>query len=167
MDTGRGSLFDGAEAGQLWVQFYGVVATFVVVFICRVLIVFAAIKYTIGLRVSEEQEMLGLDISRARDVRLPRTVHRGLRRRVDVLGASRRPRDERIGKEDDMKKIEAFIRHEAFETIRDRSRSMGLPSMSVSEVKGSGPPGRVHRDLPRCADHGVPSAEAEVGDRRR
>ena len=37
-----------------------------------------------------------------------------------------------------MKKIEAFIRHEAFEAIRDRLAHMGLPSMSVSEVKGSG-----------------------------
>ncbi len=37
-----------------------------------------------------------------------------------------------------MKKIEAFIRHEAFEQIRDRLAGMGLPSMSVSEIKGSG-----------------------------
>ncbi|MEW6582447.1 MAG: P-II family nitrogen regulator [Actinomycetota bacterium] len=37
-----------------------------------------------------------------------------------------------------MKKIEAFIRHEAFDAIRDRLAHMGLPSMSVSEVKGSG-----------------------------
>jgi nitrogen regulatory protein PII len=37
-----------------------------------------------------------------------------------------------------MKKVEAFIRHEAFEPIRDRLASLGLPSMSVSEVKGSG-----------------------------
>lgn len=37
-----------------------------------------------------------------------------------------------------MKKIEAFIRHEALEEIRDRLAHLGLPSMSVSEVKGSG-----------------------------
>ncbi len=37
-----------------------------------------------------------------------------------------------------MKKIEAFIRHEAFDAIRDQLDSMGIPSMSVSEVKGSG-----------------------------
>jgi nitrogen regulatory protein PII len=37
-----------------------------------------------------------------------------------------------------VKKIEAFIRHEALEGIRDRLAHMGLPSMSVSEVKGSG-----------------------------
>ena len=37
-----------------------------------------------------------------------------------------------------MKKIEAFIRHEAFDEIRNRLAGMGLPSMSISEVKGSG-----------------------------
>lgn len=37
-----------------------------------------------------------------------------------------------------MKKIEAFIRHESLEAIRDQLDAIGLPSMSVSEVKGSG-----------------------------
>ncbi len=37
-----------------------------------------------------------------------------------------------------MKKIEAYIRHEAFDEIRNRLAAMGLPSMSISEVKGSG-----------------------------
>ena len=32
-----------------------------------------------------------------------------------------------------MKKIEAFIRHEALEAIHDRLANMGLPSMSVTE----------------------------------
>lgn len=37
-----------------------------------------------------------------------------------------------------MKKVEAFIRHEALESIRERLAAMGLPSMSITEVKGSG-----------------------------
>lgn len=37
-----------------------------------------------------------------------------------------------------MKKIEAFIRHEAFEPIREELLKRGIPSLSVSEVKGSG-----------------------------
>ena len=37
-----------------------------------------------------------------------------------------------------MKKIEAFIRHEAFEPIRIDLLQLGFPSISVSEVKGSG-----------------------------
>jgi nitrogen regulatory protein PII len=37
-----------------------------------------------------------------------------------------------------MKKIEAYIRHEAFEPIRMDLLELGFPSLSVSEVKGSG-----------------------------
>jgi nitrogen regulatory protein P-II 1 len=37
-----------------------------------------------------------------------------------------------------MKKIDAFIRHEAFEPIRTELLTLGFPSLSVSEVKGSG-----------------------------
>jgi nitrogen regulatory protein P-II 1 len=37
-----------------------------------------------------------------------------------------------------MKKIEAFIRHEAFEPIREELLKLGFPSISISEVKGSG-----------------------------
>jgi nitrogen regulatory protein PII len=37
-----------------------------------------------------------------------------------------------------VKKIEAFIRHESFDAMRARLADMGLPSMSISEVKGSG-----------------------------
>jgi nitrogen regulatory protein PII len=37
-----------------------------------------------------------------------------------------------------VKKIEAFIRHEAFEPIRSELLDKGLPSLSISEVKGSG-----------------------------
>jgi len=37
-----------------------------------------------------------------------------------------------------MKKIEAFIRHEAFEPIRTELLEKGVPSMSIAEYKGSG-----------------------------
>ena len=37
-----------------------------------------------------------------------------------------------------MKKIEAFIRHEAFEPIRTELLDKGFPSLSIGEVKGSG-----------------------------
>src|SRR3954463_10502244 len=37
-----------------------------------------------------------------------------------------------------MKKIEAFIRHEAFEPIRTELLQLGFPSLSIAEVKGSG-----------------------------
>jgi nitrogen regulatory protein P-II 1 len=37
-----------------------------------------------------------------------------------------------------MKKIEAFIRHEAFEPIRTELLERGFPSLSIAEYKGSG-----------------------------
>ena len=37
-----------------------------------------------------------------------------------------------------MKKIEAFIRHEAFEPIRSDLMERGFPSISLLEAKGSG-----------------------------
>ena len=37
-----------------------------------------------------------------------------------------------------MKKIEAFIRHEAFEPIRTELLDKGFPSLSIAEYKGSG-----------------------------
>jgi nitrogen regulatory protein PII len=37
-----------------------------------------------------------------------------------------------------VKKIEAFIRHEAFEPIRTELLVLGFPSLTISEVKGSG-----------------------------
>src|SRR6201995_1051711 len=37
-----------------------------------------------------------------------------------------------------MKKIEAFVRHEAFEPIRTELLTLGFPSLTISEVKGSG-----------------------------
>ena len=37
-----------------------------------------------------------------------------------------------------MKKVEAFIRHEAFEPIRAELLEKGFPSLSIAEVKGSG-----------------------------
>jgi len=37
-----------------------------------------------------------------------------------------------------MQKIEAYVRHEALEAIRGELYAIGLPSMSVSDVLGSG-----------------------------
>ena len=37
-----------------------------------------------------------------------------------------------------MKMVIAYIRHEAFEPIRTELLELGFPSLSISEVKGSG-----------------------------
>ena len=60
--VGEGGLLTGGGGHQLWVQFYGVAATIGFTFTAS-MIVFLAIKYTVGLRVTEEDELRGLDIS--------------------------------------------------------------------------------------------------------
>jgi Amt family ammonium transporter len=77
--VGEGGLFTTGNAGQLWVQFYGVAATVGFTFTLS-LIAFLAIKYTVGLRVSEEHELRGLDISEHGMFGYPE-------RFIDVVGA--------------------------------------------------------------------------------
>jgi Amt family ammonium transporter len=60
--VGKAGLFEGGGFEQLGVQAAAVALTFVTVLILS-LAVFAAIKATIGLRVSEEAEAAGLDIA--------------------------------------------------------------------------------------------------------
>jgi Amt family ammonium transporter len=62
LDPAKEGLFIGGSGHQLWVQFYGVAAT-VGFTLGLSLAVFALIKYTVGLRVSEKEEIAGLDIS--------------------------------------------------------------------------------------------------------
>lgn len=60
--VGEAGLFYGGGFGQLWVQIYGVVTSGVFAFVVS----FAAlwvIKKAVGLRVSEEEEIIGLDLS--------------------------------------------------------------------------------------------------------
>jgi Amt family ammonium transporter len=56
----QGLFLSGGSAEQLMIQAYGVVAMFIW---CMVTggILFSLIKYTVGLRVSPEEEMEGLD----------------------------------------------------------------------------------------------------------
>jgi len=59
---GAEGLLYGGGGHQLWVQFYGVAATVAFTFTASA-VVFLGIKYTVGLRVSEEHELAGQDIS--------------------------------------------------------------------------------------------------------
>ena len=54
-------LFYGGGAGQLWVQLVGIVVVGAAVFLAS-LILFGALKATMGLRVSAEEEQRGLDL---------------------------------------------------------------------------------------------------------
>lgn len=59
---GQPGLFYGGGFHQLWVQFLGIAASFAFVFIASFIILYA-IKVTVGLRISREEELIGLDIS--------------------------------------------------------------------------------------------------------
>ena len=58
----REGLLYGGGLSQLWVQFYGIAATVAFTFVLTAA-VFMLIRVTVGLRVDEEHEMSGLDIS--------------------------------------------------------------------------------------------------------
>lgn len=60
--AGNSGLFFGGGIDQLKVQVIGIVAYFIWAFGVS-LVIFLGIKYTIGLRVSEEEELRGLDIT--------------------------------------------------------------------------------------------------------
>ena len=107
-------------------------------------VTFYAIKKTYGLRVTAEEEDAGLDISEhgmygypEQFIPAPELIGYspapgGVPSRETPRGAHHQ------GGSGHMKKIEAFIRHESFEPIRMELLSLGFPSLSISEVKGSG-----------------------------
>ena len=68
-----------------------------------------------------------------------------------------------------MKKVEAFIRHEAFEPIRMELLELGFPSLSIIGGQGLRAPEGHHRALPRRRADELPAAEGQdrVRGRRR
>lgn len=60
-EAGSNGLFFG-NGGQLWIQFVAVVATWIFAFVGSLVILYL-LKAAMGLRVSEEDELLGLDLS--------------------------------------------------------------------------------------------------------
>jgi Amt family ammonium transporter len=62
LGVGQGGLFYTGDFHQLWVQIYGVVVSGLFAFVASYVLLYL-IKVTIGLRVTEEQEIAGLDLS--------------------------------------------------------------------------------------------------------
>lgn len=60
--VGKAGLFYGGGVDQLWVQIYGVFTSGVFSFVVAFIVLWA-IKKAIGLRVTEEEEVIGLDLS--------------------------------------------------------------------------------------------------------
>jgi Amt family ammonium transporter len=59
--AGADGLFFG-NPGQLWIQFVAVLASWVLAFV-GTLVILKIVDWTMGLRVSDEEEQLGLDLS--------------------------------------------------------------------------------------------------------
>ena len=120
-----------ARSTQLGTQALGVVVVFTFVFALS-FATFCAIKKTYGLRVTAEEEDAGLDISEHGMYGYPEQFIPA----PELIGYSRRPaarpretpaRRHHQGGPRHMKKIEAFIRHEAFEPIRMELLEPRLP----------------------------------------
>ena len=147
--VGDPGLFYGGGLHQLGVQALGIAAVFAFVFISSAA-VFYACKKTIGLRVNAQQELEGLDIHEHGMWGYPEQFLPGYgATQPYVLAPNRRPQTQPARRSPptrpcpwkagtDMQKIEAYIRHEALEAIRSELYAIGLPSMSVSDVLGSG-----------------------------
>ena len=60
-----------------------------------------------------------------------------------------------------MKKVEAYIRHEAFEPIRTELLELGFPSLSITRGQGLRPPEGHHRALPRGGADELPRPEGQ------
>ena len=143
-----GGLFYSGEFDQLIAQAVGVLIAFAFVFALS----FAHVRDHQGDdRAARDRGGGGRRARhrRARHVRLPGAVHpaardrgrvdrSGLRHRRARRPSPRRPQSRRGRGGDRMKKIEAFIRHEAFEPIRMELLDRGFPSLSIAEYKGSG-----------------------------
>ena len=139
--VGEGGLFYTGSFEQLWGQVVGVVSAFVFVF------AFSFVTFCAD-QEDDRPARYGRGRGRrtghfrARHVRVSGAVHPGSgARRVRAGRNAGRARQDPGGHDSRgsrMKKIEAFIRHEAFEPIRMELLELGFPSLSISEVKGSG-----------------------------
>ena len=84
-----------------------------------------------------------------------------LARRPRRVPAHRHGARHRRRRGDGMKKIEAFIRHEAFEPIRTELLQLGLPLDVDLRGQGLGTPEGHHRALPRRRADQLPAPEAQ------
>ena len=151
--VGDPGLWYSGSLHQLGAQALGVVIAFACVFVVSYASFFADQEDDRPARHPEEEDA-GLDISehgmygypeqfipqpeysRAAARRAPAPSGTGARAATSHDCQPPRPH-RRAGR---MKKIEAFIRHEAFEPIRTELLDKGFPSLSIIEAKGSGPP---------------------------
>ncbi len=154
-------LLRGGGVEQLWYQFVGVVAIAAFVGVTMA-IIFLGIKATVGLRVSEQEEIEGLDV----------WEHGAAGYADDISYAGV---DERLGglhRDDWLRgRNHANAHHRHHPAPRPRRRQDGAQGQGGhGHHHHRGPwirtPGGSHRDLPRRRVHRGLPAEAEAGGRR-
>ena len=104
------------------------------------LIVASIVKYTIGLRVAEEDEVDGIDFAEHGESAYDLSTGGGARRRsVLPTAAPGRHRDRRHqGRSHRMKLVTAVIKPHKWEDVREALETFGVTGMTVSEVSGYG-----------------------------
>ena len=111
-----------------------------------------AIKYTIGWRVTDEDEVEGIDFAQHGETRL-RPAHQRRRR-----GQGRpRGRDRtagRHGRSERMKLVTAVIKPHKWEDVREALETFGVTGMTVSEVSGYGRQ-KGHTEVYRGAEYDI------------
>ena len=128
---------------------------------------FYVIKKTYGLRVTEDEEEAGLDITEhgmagylEQFIPAPELVGYGAMPSPAHHGAPPAHPDRQGG--DRVKKIEAYIRHEAFEPIRLELLGLGFPSLTITEAKVSRQEGTAERYRAELTNYLRPKASRGV-----
>ncbi|MDR2670948.1 MAG: ammonium transporter [Oscillospiraceae bacterium] len=172
----EGGLFYGGGAQMLGVQVLGVVAVFAWVAVTMT-IVFLLIKSTVGLRVSKEEEMLGLDVtehglaSSYADFMLVGGTQSYITapsksvpidQAVPVVDTATRaaPGDVKITK------LSLVIPQNRFEILKEAMQGIGVTGMTVTQVLGfgmqRGTSGEYYRGVPVDVARLLPKVKVEI-----
>ena len=112
-----------------------------------------AIKYTLGLRIAEEDEVEGIDFDRARRVGVRPAHQRSAARRLDRRPSLPRPAPV-TGRSQRMKLVTAVIKPHKWEDVREALETFGVTGMTVSEVSGYGRQ-KGHTEVYRGAEYDI------------
>ncbi|PYG89037.1 Amt family ammonium transporter [Ruminiclostridium sufflavum DSM 19573] len=140
-----GGLLYGGGLHYFGIQALGVISVAVLVTVLM-LVVFTVIRKTVGLRVSKEEEIIGLDIeehglvSSYADFMPALTVSDGVEipvhidKAIPVIDKSARPADSEVK----MTKVEIITKVTKFDALKEAMNDIGITGMTVSNVLGCG-----------------------------
>ena len=111
-----------------------------------------AIKYTIGLRIAEEDEVEGIDFVEHGESAYD--LHTGIGGGVQVRQSSPAPPAPCPRKEQGMKLVTAVIKPHKWEDVREALETFGVTGMTVSEVSGYGRQ-KGHTEVYRGAEYDI------------